>query len=202
MDFCILIKNDFEQELASTPFLSCKSFHSPNLDQLKSNQEVIELIKVQLNANYKNPDNINWGRKRWSRNNFEALHSLGEELGYSSYWHGENGEWLFDLIWSIESDGYFEGLALACESEWDRNRKAILADFHKLSICNADIKLFIYQFNKPEENQEVINWCLEYTSPKLLSNGTYVFVGGGNYDENYSFYTLDQKDNNIKAVQF
>ncbi len=49
-----------------------------------------------------------------------------------------------------------QGLALACECEWERDKDRLLEDFYKLTFAVADLRLFIYEnhpfgMESPEE---------------------------------------------------
>ncbi len=57
-------------------------------------------------------------------------------------------EWLFDLCWLELDDGIVKNMVLAVESEWAMSDEKILEDFQKLLVCNAEIKLFIFQDRK------------------------------------------------------
>jgi hypothetical protein len=53
-------------------------------------------------------------------------------------------EWLLDVCWGRYSGSSFRGLAMACEIEWKPNPTEWLHDFHKLTVCKADLRLFVF----------------------------------------------------------
>jgi hypothetical protein len=86
---------------------------------------------------------------------------LGKERGYIVYPNKDKfeGQWLVDLCWAIEGENWqkeFKGLKLTCEIEWSRNVDHILHDFQKLTVIDADIRLFIFQYKSEVEFDEFI----------------------------------------------
>lgn len=56
-------------------------------------------------------------------------------------------EFLVDLAWARSANGRRSGLlgfALAVEMEWDNREEELLADFLKLTVIVADLRLFIF----------------------------------------------------------
>lgn len=99
---------------------------------------------------------------------------LGHKLGYKVYANGlidedlleikvefANHEWLFDLVWYTEEDHYtMTSMPLAVECEWNPNKKQKVKDiaysgykydFQKLIVCNAQLRLMIFQIRKMED---------------------------------------------------
>jgi hypothetical protein len=77
------------------------------------------------------------------------------------YKNNENLEWLYDLlIYTRQDNGIFDEVFLVCESEWDKNIKAILWDFEKLLFARAKVRLMVFQVNDQNYNEykrELIN---------------------------------------------
>ena len=75
----------------------------------------------------------------------DRVGAIGSSLGYKVYCSScafsENGEWLFDLAWTEETDTALLGLPLALESEWDRN--GLSDDFGKLLVSKADHRVMV-----------------------------------------------------------
>ena len=85
--------------------------------------------------------------------------TVGSSLGYKVYCSScdfsENGEWLFDLAWTEETDTALVGLPLALESEWDRN--GLSDDFGKLLASKADHRVMVLWGSTQEECKNRIN---------------------------------------------
>lgn len=150
------------------------------------NHDLIEKdILKGLNEVHKS--NIN-NRSEWTYKFKEKLTLIGEKYGYIVYPNKDKkeGEWLVDLCWSKEGKDWkidFKGLKLACEIEWDSNIDEIIIDFQKLTVIDAEIRLFIFQFNKKEEYDNIINaikLACEFTKHKDYK---YLVVGSGNQDD-------------------
>ena len=98
----------------------------------------------------------------WTASFKEVLRKLGARLEQQVWGHGDGSkgesldwqfhEWLFDVVWA-DRDGHwnsFRGLRLACEIEWQRGESPHLEDFLKLTVCRADLRLFVFGC-KPDE---------------------------------------------------
>ncbi len=101
-----------------------------------------------------------------------ALSDLGSRLGYEPH-----AKWLFDVVWKIKRTqpwlpvskfiagsqwGSFDGLKLVCESEWDGMPDSFLHDFAKLTVANADHRLFVHsnQYYESElGNVSTVQFC-------------------------------------------
>lgn len=102
------------------------------------------------------------------------LSMLGHKLGYNVYANGltdddlrdinvdfANHELLYDLIWYTEEDHYtITSMPLAVECEWSSNKKqnikkvaysGIKFDFQKLIVCNAQLRLMIFQIKRLDD---------------------------------------------------
>ena len=78
---------------------------------------------------------------KWTRTMKQALVDLGHKWNYKVYAAPKNklnsdwGEWLYDLCWAIEKNGWQElSLELICEIEWNTSNDYILEDFQKLTV--------------------------------------------------------------------
>jgi len=78
-----------------------------------------------------------------------SLSKLGKSLGYEVYTKNckfaTDGEWLYDISWTIDDGEYIQELILALESEWYPN--GILDDFQKLIVSIANYRVMIYWEN-------------------------------------------------------
>lgn len=80
----------------------------------------------------------------------EALFHLGEVKHNFQVWGLKEkdrlkGEWLWDICWIRCGKDWkdFRGVYLACEIEWVSGYEILLEDFLKLTVANADFRLFI-----------------------------------------------------------
>lgn len=145
-----------------------------------NNNDLILNIKDVLNKvhnrEYKN-------KTDWTSVFKTSLKELGEKYKYNVYPNDKDGEWLVDLCWSSDGKDWekdFKGLKLACEIEWSRDINEIIYDFQKLTVIDADIRLFIFQFNSIKEYNKVldaIETASKYTIEKKYS---YLIAGSGN----------------------
>lgn len=74
------------------------------------------------------------------------LEACASGIGNKAKW----GEWLYDLCWAkavedAEAGWNLESIPLVVESEWGRTLRHIVADFDKLMLARAELKLMIYQ---------------------------------------------------------
>lgn len=131
-------------------------------------------------------------KETWTKEIAQMLANMAFEEGYlqfpndrlrdnpfSGNWeHG--GEWLFDFSWlkARKHLGEFDwrnidGLALACESEWTKTDWEILSDFLKLTLADADTRLFIYT-NSKSWKVHPVELCKEVCPSKNVS---YLLIG-------------------------
>jgi len=84
----------------------------------------------------------------------DAMRAAGERLGLLVLPSGrpprkgcdDNSGWLFDQAWIVrtgETWDAFKRLVMACEVEWNDNFSVRLRDFHKLAVCDADLRVFV-----------------------------------------------------------
>ena len=125
------------------------------------------------------------------------LDKLGEELGYEPRSKFSGTEWLFDEVWLIKKQkpwpngkwggfeglknekwGGFEGLKLACESEWHGRPDKVLDDFSKLTIANADFRLFVHSKSEYNVSFSEVDLCKSILN--YSSGARYLFFGIGN----------------------
>ena len=94
-----------------------------------------------------------------------------------------NHEWLYDLLWYTEEDHYtMTSVPLAVECEWNPNKKQHIKeiaysgfkyDFQKLVVCNAQLRLMIFQIKKMDDLislEEYFNKAIQDYS--LLAKGS------------------------------
>lgn len=88
-----------------------------------------------------------------------ALRELGRQFG-NEVWGSfpddtdkQNTEWLCDLCWTQCRDNNWRqmtSLALACEIEWESRRDCIIEDFLKLTVVEAELRLFVFTLKKQD----------------------------------------------------
>ena len=129
------------------------------------------------------------GRAEWTSAFKVKLKKLGENhVGILVYPDKDRGgEFLVDLCWSRETiDNWmedFSGLVLACEIEWNKDIESIIYDFQKLTVIDADIRLFVFQFSSPKEYEEIVD-ALKKASQFTKHKGyKYILAGSGNEEE-------------------
>ena len=96
----------------------------------------------------------------------KGRHELRAILGDMTF---DETEWLFDVCWAdCRSAGKARGdwedlyaLPLACEIEWSQNWRATVNDFLRLTVADADIKLFIFACANFRDAQERIELLRE-----------------------------------------
>ena len=80
-----------------------------------------------------------------------------------------HGEWLYDVSWLRYRGGfsenaearYFQGVALAVESEWKRKRADLLDDFEKLLQSRAELCLMIFEITSKRDFDEIVLFLRE-----------------------------------------
>ncbi len=98
-----------------------------------------------------------------------------------------NQEWLFDLCW-IDYHGRgptreLRSLELAMECELPLAKKqrpgAVLDDFEKLIIANADLKLMVFQVDEMREAEEQFSILQNHAKKGVMQNqsGAYLLAG-------------------------
>ena len=89
------------------------------------------------------------GNGYWTKSIKQALGDLGKSKGFEIGAAGMDDtyekEWLYDLIWYKEEEGFLKSVPLVVESEWDRSYKGIQYDFEKLLVARAEYKIMIFQ---------------------------------------------------------
>ncbi len=170
----------------------------------QENEELLLLIKEAFSTIHKS-ENI-YGRKNWTVAYFDKLKEIGLQNNYKVYSSSTSemiseknggGEWLYDLIWSIEGTDEsawkqkYKGLKLICEAEWDTKLDAILYDFQKLAVGKAEIKIMLCQFNNPENLSNIIKSCEQSIDHSLYEDGSrYILVGSGNNEDEIKWVQL------------
>jgi hypothetical protein len=108
----------------------------------------------------------------------ERVEALAVECGYAARVHQGATDWLWDKTWfkmratqAVIQPTYpalirerasawakVEGLKLVCEAEWKPDLDEILKDFLKLVFVEAEIRLFVYQYQHPSRlNSQLTN---------------------------------------------
>jgi hypothetical protein len=106
---------------------------------------------------------------QWTKEIKKRLVELGTRFKYKSSTSTvegcKDGEWLFDLIWYVNSealsytDRRLISLPLVVESEWNLEIEDIKTDFEKLLAARAEHRLMICE--TPINRKESILKCLE-----------------------------------------
>lgn len=146
---------------------------------------------------------------------------LGHKLGYKVYANGltdedlqkidvefANHEWLYDLLWYTEEDHYtMTSVPLAVECEWNPNKKQHIKkvaysgfkyDFQKLVVCNAQLRLMIFQIKKMDDLinlEEYFNKAIQDYS--LLAKGSRFLFLAFFPKEEKMFYKEIKKENKL-----
>jgi len=89
---------------------------------------------------------------QWTRHIKNGLCEIGKKQRYFVYASqcddSDGGEWLFDITWLNYIKNDLLSVELAGESEWDTAK--VNDDFHKLLLCRANLRLFIFQAKTKE----------------------------------------------------
>jgi hypothetical protein len=130
--------------------------------------------------------NLNWEHStEWTKVLKNSLRQLLESEGTNviealfSSRELDRHEFLLDLVIWDRQDG--EGVSLAVESEWSQNIEEVAADFWKLLVVKAPIKLMIFACNsKPTRFSQEAVWaklseCLLLFRDHIKGE-TYVFM--------------------------
>ena len=162
---------------------------------MKNNEELIIKIKTAFDSVQIRTDLE--GREAWTTAFMDKLYEIGRKENYEVYTSSHNKiekeskkGWLFDLVWSDETDNLFKGLKLVFESEWNFDNDEILNDFQKLVVAKADFKILLFQFNTAEKFNSIIKHCIEHTDKKLLNDGKIYFIGSGNNEQEIRIQNL------------
>ena len=142
--------------------------------------EISKEIKKRLNqlATVDYIDNI--GNRKWTSYILKELRLLGYEYGFEVCPDNDNqnSEWLYDLIWYKNQDGFLSEIPFIMESEWSYGYDCIKYDFEKLLQSDAELKLMICCHKNGENDIQYFN---EYF-PKAIqiykkqATSTYMFA--------------------------
>lgn len=86
----------------------------------------------------------------------QEFRDIGRRLGYyvaASGCNADDGEWLYDLVWYVESNGFFVLQPLALESERHPDQR-LDGDFHKLVQARAEVRLWICKLHSKQSLEE------------------------------------------------
>lgn len=156
-------------------------------------QEIITQIKSDLQKVHENDFNSS---REWTKEFKKALCKLGKENKFlvSPDEDSNEPEWLFDLIWyTIDKNQNISGLKMACEIEWKLTNEELLLDFQKLTVVDADIRLFIFQYCSDlrfNEIKNLLNSAAKYTFAK---NYSYILIGTSNNSPEIKLETLSNQ---------
>jgi len=124
-------------------------------------------------------------RRRMTKYIKQTFGALGTSLGYwvnthlSAYPDADDGEFLYDLVWShTEEDDAFQQF-MVLESELGvTNTGVVDDDFYKLVQARADVRVYIGVCNRRETAQQHIINCKRAasTSSGAVPGEAYVFV--------------------------
>ena len=99
------------------------------------------------------------GDTDWTTEVLKALCTAGHECGFytcsakSEHTGADSGEWLWDCTWlDYHGDGpkdLMRFVPLVAECEWQRG-EAIFADFNKLLVATAPLRVFIFSAGRGE----------------------------------------------------
>jgi hypothetical protein len=94
--------------------------------------------------------------RMWTQRLLSAFGECGRQLGYfvcggGAEQHGGQCEWLYDLVWLKNSNGFITDVPLILESEWSTNYKLISDDFEKLLVGRAQHRVMVFQQRHVED---------------------------------------------------
>lgn len=99
-----------------------------------------------------------WGERTRVLKN--AIGGVGARAGFTVYAkdcdYRDNGEWLFDMTWLSDRDGYMVDSFLILESEWLGGNE-LSNDFQKLLIGRADLRVFICSARNLEAARSIVD---------------------------------------------
>ncbi|MDN5395666.1 MAG: hypothetical protein L0G05_04010, partial [Chryseobacterium sp.] len=81
----------------------------------------------------------------WTKYIIKKFKELGHSYGFDVCPDADNGnsEWLYDMIWYKNKDGYLKEIPFVMESEWSYGYDCVRYDFEKLLQADARLKLMI-----------------------------------------------------------
>lgn len=122
---------------------------------MKHESEISQLLKSLKNIHSKDDK---YGPDLWSDRFFSAIEkSLEPWKAHHRKSEVGRGEWLWDVVCLDSLIQDFSNLFLACEIEWSQKYYELLYDFKKLAVAKSDIKLFICQGCKEDDNQKLFS---------------------------------------------
>ena len=77
------------------------------------------------------------------------------------------GEWLFDMTWIEQSEGYLLSLPLVLESEWSPEGSS--EDFQKILVARADHRVMVLTCNPSRPPQDAIDVLIQEVDQCKLS---------------------------------
>lgn len=119
-------------------------------------------IECALDGLCADPDERSWKNPGWTRQVKCALIRLAHGEGhraYASEVEGADGpEWLYDLTWLNYSreERVLKRAVVVLESEWSRDEKQVVWDFHKLLLARVDLRVMVFQARNDESCSKVI----------------------------------------------
>ena len=113
-----------------------------------------QMLKVVSDASNELYDRKEWSGRVWTKTVQESLATLGRASGFRAFFSGEedNSAWLWDLTWLDVEENWerFQGVYLACETEWSDQLGEHLRDFMKLVVAESKYRLFVCQVKDAE----------------------------------------------------
>lgn len=120
--------------------------------------------------------------KTWTENLISTLAKLGQGrnyyvCGHRCHEYGGQGEWLYDLVWLENHDGFIVDVPLILESEWRVDSKGILEDFEKLLVGRAQHRVMIFQ--QKSDVKRISDRCIEQVRRfgQTRAGDRYLFLG-------------------------
>ncbi len=110
----------------------------------------------------------------------QKFREMGHTLGYrvaASGCGADVGEWLYDLVWYVESDGYFVSQPLVLESERHPDPR-LDGDFDKLVQARGEVRLWICKLHRRQSLEDHLTIYKQQVNcfAGTQSGDVYVFV--------------------------
>lgn len=149
------------------------------------------------------------GNGEWTHEILKSLYklarsgSVGEEIyacpTFDEIW--TDGEWLYDMIWYRNTDGFVEDaqlglhrslkdVVMVLESEWSHSAWEIQYDFEKLLVAKAPLKVVIID----DVDKQIVE--------RVIVDGVKTFQGGYAADEVYLIAQYSNAKRNFEFTVF
>ena len=149
-------------------------------------------------------------REKWTKLIKVRLTELGRDHKFAVCASGVNdkahwGEFVYDLCWlkyvsyydtrdPYEPTDYLLRVPLVMESEWG-NEREISDDFEKILMARADLRVMIFQHDKPADIDDITRHLTTYIRrfrPRRVAD-RYLFCGYINARNKFQFALVDGK---------